>query len=58
MDVPDNCSVKDFVETNNITFQLGFAFYEFNKPEIIADDKLIILRNKVTGETFEGDVTR
>ena len=58
MDVLDNCSVKDFVEANNIKFQLGFAFYEFNKPEIIADDKLIILRNKVTGETFEGEATR
>ena len=58
MEVTDSCSIKEFVENNGIKFCLGFSFYEFNKPEIIADDKMLVLRNKLTGETFEGEASR
>lgn len=39
-------------------FKPGRGFYEFTKPENVAEGKLILLMKKETGEIYEGDIAR
>jgi len=56
--VEADTSIKDFVVKMGLTFKTGRGFYEFTKPEIITDNKEIILMKKTTGELYEGAGTR
>jgi len=58
LDVDHDCSIKDFVHSQGVTFKAGRGFYEFNKPEVIQDYKEIILMDPKTGDMFEGDYAR
>jgi uncharacterized Zn finger protein len=57
-EVDENCGIKDFCAKMGITFAIGKGFYEFTKPEIIQDNKEIILMDKVTKELYEGSTAR
>lgn len=54
LDVDHDVSIKDFVESQGVTFKKGRGFYEFNKPETIQKYKEIIVMDKNTGDMFEG----
>jgi len=58
LDVDEDCSIKDFVNAQGVTFKAGRGFYEFTKPEVIQDYKEIILMDPSTGDMFEGDYAR
>lgn len=58
LDVDSDCSIKDFVLAQGVTFKTGRGFYEFTKPEIIQDGKEIILMDPKNGDMFEGDYAR
>lgn len=59
LNVPADMSIKAFVESQDgLKFKAGSGFYEYTKPELISDKKLIVLQNKITGELFEGDAAR
>ncbi len=53
-DVP----IKTLVLKLGLPFKPGKGFYEFSKPEIISEKKLILLMKKETGEIYEGDIAR
>ena len=50
--VPQDCTttVKEFLEDRQLHYSLclGYAFYEFTEPELIAHNKQVILMDKVT----------
>jgi hypothetical protein len=58
LNVERDTGIKDFCDAMGITFQRGRGFYEFTKPEIIQNNKEIILMDKTTGNLYEGDVAR
>lgn len=58
MFVPDDSSIKEFVEENGVTFQRGRAFYQLTKSETVNQYKELILRDKLTGEFFNGSQVR
>jgi hypothetical protein len=57
-EVDETCGIKEFCQKMGITFAIGRGFYEFTKPEIIQDNKEIILMDKETKELYEGSVAR
>ena len=56
--VDKDCSIKEFVQAQGVTFKVGRGFYEFTKPEVIQDRKEIVLMDPKTGDMFEGDYAR
>ena len=58
LDVDRDCSIKDFVEENGLTFKKGRGFYQFNKRETIQDYKEVVIQNKVTGAIHHGAQAR
>lgn len=50
--------IKEFASENGISFQPGRGFYLFNKPELIQKRKEVILREKSTGNFYEGAKAR
>lgn len=58
MDVDSDCSIKEFVEEQGLTFKPGRGFYEFTKSVKIQDYKEIILQDRITGDFFQGDRAR
>ena len=58
LDVDEDCSIREFVESNGLAFEKGRGFYEFTKSVKIQDYKEIILKDRVTGDMFQGERAR
>lgn len=58
LNVEDDISIKNFVESKGLRFKTGKGFYEFTKPESISPNKEVVLMKKGTGELFEGKEAR
>ena len=58
LDVENDSSIRDFVESNDLIFQKGKGFYEFTKSELIQEYKEVVLRDKATGDMFSGEKAR
>jgi hypothetical protein len=58
LEVDDDCSIKDFVLKNGLTFKKGRGFYEFTKTETIQGYKEIVLQDRKTGDLFAGKAAR
>ena len=58
MKVPENCVIRDFVESNGIVFKKGRGFYELTKHETVQQYKEVIMQDRVTGEMFTGAQVR
>jgi hypothetical protein len=56
--VDTDCSIKDFVSENGLTFKTGRGFYEFTKVETIQAKKEVVLMDKATGDLFAGEKAR
>lgn len=56
--VGENTDIKGFVLANDLEFKTGRGFYEFTKREEVQEKKEVILRDKVTGDMFQGDQAR
>eukprot|EP00092_Neocalanus_flemingeri_P008093 GFUD01008733.1.p1 GENE.GFUD01008733.1~~GFUD01008733.1.p1 ORF type:complete len:520 (-),score=147.42 GFUD01008733.1:102-1661(-) len=54
LDVPEKCSIKEYVQSNSLIFSAGRGFYEFTKPETISNKKEVVLIDKTTGDMFTG----
>lgn len=54
LEVTADMDIKTFADVNGVPFVKGKFFYQFNKPELIQNGKEIILREKTTGNFFEG----
>lgn len=50
--------IRDFAKDNGLEFQPGRGFYEFTKPELIQENKEVVLRHKRTGDMFTGEKAR
>jgi len=58
LNVDRDCSIKDFVQENDLIFKAGKGFYEFTKPEKIQGGKEIVLMDRASGDMFSGDAAR
>ncbi len=58
LDVPNDEDIMTFSANNGLTFERGKGFYHFTKPELIQKNKEIVLREKSTGDFFEGNMCR
>jgi len=58
LNVEEDISIKNFVESKGLRFKTGKGFYEFTKPESIGPNKEVVLMKKGTGELFEGSEAR
>jgi hypothetical protein len=56
--VPNEVSIREFVESNGISFKKGRAFYELTKAETVQQYKEIILEDKASKELFTGAQVR
>lgn len=56
--VSTNTPIKDFVEDNHLSFNVGRGFYEFTKRVKVQDYKEVIIRDNYTGDMFSGDKAR
>lgn len=50
--------IKQFVLAQGLTFKTGRGFYQFTKPEMIQEQKEVVLMDKKTGDMFSGDEAR
>jgi hypothetical protein len=50
--------IQSFASNNGLVFERGKGFYHFQKPELIQKNKEIVLREKSTGDFFEGNMCR
>lgn len=58
MPITETISIKDFIEENGITFEKGRTFYQLTKSEEIAQYKELIMKNRISGELFNGAQVR
>lgn len=58
LNVSSDMGIQAFCDDMGINFVRGRGFYEFTKPEIIQNNKEIVLMDKATGNLYEGDVAR
>lgn len=58
MTIDENCAIKQFVESNGITFKKGRGFYELSKAETVQQYKEVIMQDRETGEMFTGSQVR
>jgi hypothetical protein len=58
LDVPNDEDIQTFSANNGLTFERGKGFYHFTKPELIQKNKEIVLREKSSGDFFEGNMCR
>lgn len=58
LDVTREQKISDFVRANDLEFKKGRGFYQFTKPELVQENKEVVLRNKTTGDMFSGDKAR
>ncbi len=57
-DVDRDCSIRDFVEENGITFRTGRGFYQFTKPVNIQDYKQVVAEDKFDGSILTNENAR
>lgn len=58
MKVTENTDIKGFVLANDLEFKVGRGFYEFTKREEVQERKEVILRDRATGDMYQGDQAR
>lgn len=58
LEVKEGTRIDEFVQKNNLQFELGKGFYQLTKPEKIASSKEIVLQDKVSGDFYVGAKTR
>ena len=58
MAVDDDTAIKAFVESQGVTFKKGRGFYQLTKAVDVQQYKEIILRNKKTGDFYNGTEAR
>ena len=58
LEVEKDCSIRQFVEENGLTFKTGRGFYEFTKTVTVQAYKEVILMEDNTGDFFAGDKAR
>ncbi|MCL2697309.1 MAG: VWA domain-containing protein [Oscillospiraceae bacterium] len=58
IEVPENCTIRDFVELNGIKFKKGRTFYELTKAETVQQYKEVILEDKETRDLYTGAQVR
>lgn len=58
MAIDNDCSIRDFVEAQGLTFKAGKGFYEWTAPSIIQAKKEVLLINDATGDVIMGDEAR
>jgi hypothetical protein len=58
LNVAEDVDIKGFVNDNGLLFSKGAGYYQFTKSELIQKYKLIVLRDKATGDLFSGEVAR
>ncbi len=54
----EGVSIKAFVLKQGLEFKVGKGYYQFTKPEQISKGKRILLKQKQTGEIYEGETAR
>jgi hypothetical protein len=54
LSVPNDATIRDFVEARGITFQPGRGFYELTKSVTVQPRKEVILENRRTGDMYTG----
>ena len=57
-EVHEKTPIRQFAADNHLIFETGKGFYEFTKSETIQPYKEIVLREKVSGDTFTGKKAR
>ncbi len=50
--------IQTFASNNGLVFERGKGFYHFTKPELIQKNKEIVLREKSSGDFYEGNMCR
>jgi hypothetical protein len=58
LDVDEDTSIKNFVESKGLRFKTGKGYYEFTKTESIGPNKDVVLMKRDTGELYEGKEAR
>jgi hypothetical protein len=58
MPIDEITTIKDFIQLNGIIFEKGRAFYQLAKSEDVQQYKEIIMRDRETGELFNGSQVR
>lgn len=58
LNVANDEDIMTFSANNGLTFERGKGFYHFTKPELIQKNKEIVLREKSSGDFFEGNMCR
>lgn len=58
MTVDRDIAIKEFVEENDVKYTIGRGFYQFMKPEVIQENKEVILVDPVTKDVFSGTEAR
>jgi hypothetical protein len=58
LNVSNDEDIMTFSANNGLTFERGKGFYHFTKPELIQKNKEIVLREKSSGDFFEGNMCR
>lgn len=58
LNVANDEDIMTFSANNGLTFERGKSFYNFTKPELIQKNKEIVLREKSSGDFFEGNMCR
>lgn len=56
--VERECEIREFVESHNIGYQIGRAFYELTKSEKIQSHKEIVIMDKTTKALYGGQAAR
>ena len=54
LDVDQSWPIREWVEARGLTYQMGSAYYQLTKTELIQARKDILVRNKRTGLVFSG----
>lgn len=56
--IDHDCSIRDYVEGQGVTFRTGRGFYEFTKSVKVQHHKEVILQDRKTGDLFTGRKAR
>ena len=56
--VTKRTSIKAFVEAKKLAFKKGRGFYQLSKPELIQDNKEVVVRRQSDGTFLTGDKVR
>ena len=55
VDVKKRVSIRDCFKANDLPFDTGRGFYQLTKPEIIQQNKEVVVRRKSDGKFVSGD---